>query len=92
MWKNCPTTWKESYPRHVDSLKSSLKNEQGTKKEDFEYDQDGEQEYQQHDPLALSEFSKMHDEINDWTMRERLREDLVEHMWARHNATFCDCM
>jgi len=35
----------------------------------------------------------MRDEINDWTMRERLREDLVEHMWARHNATFvivCD--
>jgi len=40
---------------------------------DFEYDQDPEWEYQRHDPLVLSEFSKIH-KTKDWAcMREFMR-------------------
>ena len=39
------------------------------------------EEYQRHDPFLLSEFLRMHNEIEDRTMLERLCDDLVEHFW-----------
>jgi hypothetical protein len=30
---------------------------------------------------------KIHDEIEDKSLHERLRDDLVEHLWALHSAT-----
>jgi hypothetical protein len=58
---------------------------------DYDYDQDdGEvlrpEEYQQRDPLVLEEFLKIHHQIEDKETHVKLRDDLVEHLWARHGA------
>ena len=39
------------------------------------------------DPLVLSEFLRIHNEIEDRTIHEQLRDDLVEHLWARHGVS-----
>jgi hypothetical protein len=58
---------------------------------DYDYDQDvGEvlrlEEYQQRDPLVLEEFLQIHRKIEDKETHVKLRDDLVEHLWARHGA------
>jgi hypothetical protein len=37
-----------------------------------------------HDPLVLSEFLRIHNEIEDRIIHEQLHNDLMEHFWARH--------
>ncbi|XP_034569256.2 uncharacterized protein [Setaria viridis] len=61
-------------------------------KEDYDYDQDGgevlrPEEYQRRDPLILEKFLKIHQEIKDTRVHERLRDDLVEHLWALHGSS-----
>jgi hypothetical protein len=58
---------------------------------DYDYDQDdGEvlrpEEHQQRDPLVLEEFLKIDHQIEDKETHVKLRDDLVEHLWARHGA------
>ena len=36
--------------------------------------------------LLLNDFLKIHEEIEDRSSHERLRDDLVEHLWARYRA------
>ena len=43
-------------------------------------------DYEHHDPLLLNDFLKIHEEIEDRSSHERLRDDLVEHLWARYSA------
>ena len=43
-------------------------------------------DYEHHDPLLLNDFLKIHEEIEDRSSHERLRDDRVEHLWARYNA------
>ena len=44
-------------------------------------------DYERRDPLVLEEFMKIHDEIEDRSTHERLRDDLVEHLWAIHSSS-----
>ena len=44
-------------------------------------------DYERRDPLVLEEFLKIHDEIEDRSTHERLRDDLVEHLWAIHSSS-----
>jgi hypothetical protein len=37
-----------------------------------------------HDPLVLSDFLRIHSEIEDRIVHGQLRDDLIEHLWARH--------
>ena len=39
------------------------------------------------DPNVVSEFLRIHNEIEDRTIHEQLRDDLVEHLWARHGVS-----
>jgi len=62
--------------------------------EDFNYHQEPHSilvlrpaDYERHDPLVLEEFLKIHDEIEDRSTHERLRDDLVEHLWAIHSSS-----
>jgi hypothetical protein len=43
-------------------------------------------DYETRDPLLLNDFLKIHEEIEDRSSHERLRDDLVEHLWARYSA------
>ena len=43
-------------------------------------------DYEHRDPLLLNDFLKIHEEIEDRSSHERLRDDLVEHLWARYSA------
>jgi hypothetical protein len=67
-----------------------IENERGAEEEDFDYDQDGPSEvlrpedYRRRDPFVLNDFLRIHREIEDRTIHEQLRDDLIEHMWARH--------
>ena len=36
--------------------------------------------------VVLNDFLKIHEEIEDRSSHERLRDDLVEHLWARYSA------
>jgi hypothetical protein len=42
-----------------------------------------QEEYQQRKPNVLSEFVRIHKEIEDKEGHEKLRNDLVDHLWAR---------
>lgn len=60
---------------------------------DFNYHQDRNgirvlqpKDYEHRDPILLNDFLKIHQEIEDRSSHERLREDLVEHQWARYSA------
>jgi hypothetical protein len=60
--------------------------------DDFNYHQEGMREltpddYQDHDPILLEEFLRIHKEIGDRSSHEQLRNDLVEHLWAIHSST-----
>jgi hypothetical protein len=59
--------------------------------DDFNYHQKGipvlqPVDYQHRNPLVLEDFLKIHDEIEDRSSHERLRDDLVEHLWAIHSS------
>lgn len=45
------------------------------------------EEYRWRNPLVLLEFLKIHKEIEDKQAHERLREDLIEHLWSIHSST-----
>ena len=56
--------------------------------DDFNYNQEGTitkvldpKDYEHRDPKVLEEFLKMHQEIEDKSTHEQLRNDLVEHLW-----------
>ena len=56
--------------------------------DDFNYNQKGTvtkvldpKDYEHRDPKVLEEFLKMHQEIEDKSTHEQLRNDLVEHLW-----------
>jgi hypothetical protein len=56
-----------------------IENERG-EEEDYDYDQDGgevlrPEKYKQRDPLVLEEFLKIHHDIKNRQMHERLRDD-----------------
>jgi len=58
----------------------------------YDYDQDGgeelrKEEYQRRNPNVMFEFLRIHKEIEDKEGHEKLRNDLVEHLWARHGAS-----
>ena len=60
--------------------------------DDFNYHQEGvpvlqPMDYQRRNPLVLEDFLKIHDEIEDRSSHERLRDDLVEHLWAIHSSS-----
>jgi hypothetical protein len=61
--------------------------------DDFNYHQDipvlEPKDYEHRDPILIEEFLKIHDEIEDKSLHERLRDDLVEHLWALHSAALC---
>ena len=68
-----------------------IEDERG-QKVDFKYhQQDGgireltPEDYGRRDPLLLKDFLKIHEEIEDKSTHERLRDDLVEHLWAIHS-------
>ena len=61
--------------------------------DDCNYDQEpngirvlNPKDYEHRDPLLLNDFLKIHEEIEDRSSHERLRDDRVEHLWARYNA------
>jgi hypothetical protein len=39
------------------------------------------------DPLVLSDFLHIHSEIEDRIVHEQLRDNLIEHLWARHGVS-----
>jgi hypothetical protein len=57
--------------------------------DDFNYHQDipvlEPNDYERRDPILIEEFLKIHEEIEDKSFHERLRDDLVEHLWALHS-------
>ena len=58
----------------------------------YDYDQDGgeelrQEEYQRRNPNVMSEFLRIHKEIEDNEGHEKPRNHLVEHLWARHGAS-----
>ncbi|XP_024315894.1 uncharacterized protein LOC100825708 [Brachypodium distachyon] len=58
---------------------------------DFEYDQDDTEvltkaDYERRDPLLLRKFLAIHRRIQSRHTHDQLRDDLVEHLWARHDA------
>jgi hypothetical protein len=60
-------------------------------KDDFNYHQEDIPvlqlvDYQRRNPLVLEDFLKIQDEIEDRSSHERLRDDLVEHLWAIHSS------
>ena len=61
--------------------------------DDFNYNQEGTvtkvldpKDYEHRDPQLLEEFLKMHQEIEDKSTHEQLRNDLVEHLWVIHSS------
>ncbi|XP_022682363.1 uncharacterized protein LOC111257310 [Setaria italica] len=68
-----------------------IKNERD-EEVDYDYNQDGgevlrPEEYQHRHPLVIENFLKIHLEIEDKETRVKLRDDLVEHLWAHHSAS-----
>jgi hypothetical protein len=68
-----------------------IENERGAEEDDFDYDQDGGEvlspdDYHR-DPLVLSDFLRIHSEIEDRIVHEQLHDDLIEHLWARHGVS-----
>jgi hypothetical protein len=60
--------------------------------DDFNYHQEVTRElpsedYQNRDPLLLEEFLKIHQEIENRSSHEQLRNDIVEHLWVIHSST-----
>jgi hypothetical protein len=60
--------------------------------DDFNYHQEGTREltpedYQNHDPILLEEFLRIHKEIENRYSHEQLCNDLVKHLWAVHSST-----
>jgi hypothetical protein len=57
--------------------------------DDFDYHQDipvlEPKDYEHRDPILIEEFLNIHEEIEDKSLHERLRDDLVEHLWALHS-------
>jgi hypothetical protein len=55
----------------------------------FDYHQDipvlEPKDYEHRDPILIEEFLNIHEEIEDKSLHERLRDDLVEHLWALHS-------
>ena len=45
------------------------------------------EEYQRRDPILLDDFLKIHLEIEDKQANKRLRNDLVEHLWALYGTS-----
>ena len=43
-------------------------------------------DFEHGDPLLLNDFLKIHEEIEDRSSHERLRDDPVEHLWASYSA------
>jgi hypothetical protein len=68
-----------------------IENEKRAEEENFDYDQDGGKMLRPEDyrrgPLVLSDFLRIHKEIEDRTIHEQLRDDLMEHLWARHGVS-----
>ena len=46
----------------------------------------GPEDYRR-DPLVLSEFLRIHKDTEDRIIHEQLRDDLMEHLWARHGVS-----
>jgi len=75
-------------------LHNMIVEDERDEEEDFNYHQEPHgilvlrpADYERHDPLVLEEFLKIHDEIEDRSTHERLRDDLVEHLWAIHSSS-----
>lgn len=60
----------------------------GGEQVDFDYEQDGGEvlrpEDYRHDPPVLSQFLCIRNEIDDRTMSEMLRDNLVERLYTHH--------
>jgi hypothetical protein len=72
-------------------LHNMIIEDERDEKDDFNYHQEGilmlqPVDYQRRNPLVLEDFLKIHDEIEDRSLHERLRDDLVEHLWAIHSS------
>ena len=75
-------------------LHNMIVEDERDEEEDFNYHQEPHgipvlrpADYDRRDPLVLEEFLKIHDEIEDRSTHERLRDDLVEHLWAIHSSS-----
>jgi len=72
-------------------LHNMIIEDERDEEDDFNYHQEGipvlqPVDYQSRNPLVLEDFLKIHDEIEDRSSHERLRDDLVEHLWAIHSS------
>jgi hypothetical protein len=71
-------------------LHNMIIEDERDEEDDFNYHQDipvlEPKDYEHRDPILIEEFLKIHDEIEDKSLHERLRDDLVEHLWALHSA------
>jgi antirestriction protein len=73
-------------------LHNMIIEDERDEEDDFNYHQEGTREltpedYQNHDPLVLEEFLRIHKVIEDKSSHEQLSNDLVEHLWAIHSST-----
>ena len=63
-----------------------IENERGLRKRILTMNKMVE-EYQRRDSLLWGEFLRIHNEIENRTMLEKLRDDLVEHFWTCHGVS-----
>ena len=73
-------------------LHNMIIEDERDEEDDFNYHQESvpvlqTMDYQRRNPCVLEDFLKIHDEIEDRSSHERLRDDLVEHLWAIHSSS-----
>ncbi|TVU45067.1 hypothetical protein EJB05_04538, partial [Eragrostis curvula] len=74
-------------------LHNMIIEDEREEEQDFNYHQESNgipvlkpEDYQRRDPFVLENFLKIHQEIEDKSSHEQLRDDLVEHLWAIHSS------
>jgi hypothetical protein len=85
-----PTKWwgKENFWFIIQAcviLHNMIIEDERDEEDDFNYHQEDTREltpedYQNHGPLVLEEFLRIHKEIEDRSSHDQLRNDLVEHL------------
>ncbi|CAN6179989.1 unnamed protein product [Urochloa humidicola] len=71
-------------------LHNMIIEDERDQEDDFDYDQGKPilqpKDYEHRDPILIEQFLKIHEEIEDKSLHEQLRDDLTEHLWALHSA------